>query len=183
MDSIANLVVSTAERSVSKTKGEIIKEAQRIEESTLFSSKGHFNAGALFSWVHHLLGLPMVILAAIVGASAFGRFDKNGSWAGTLSIIVVVLSSISTFLNPNKRTAEHVIAGSKYDALMNKVRIFRTIECWEDNSDQILSERLKRHSEDKTTLNQNSPRIPWLAYRMAKWGIQKGEAEYAVDKS
>lgn len=177
-----NAIITTAERGVSKTKVEIIKEAMRIEESALLSSKGHFNAAALFGKVHISLGLPMVVLAAVAGASAFSRFDKDGTLTGALAIVVVILSSISTFLNPNKRASEHLNAGNKYDALLNKVRIFRTIECWEQSSDQVLSERLKRHSEDKTTLNQNSPQIPWLAYRLAKWGIQKGEAEYMVDK-
>ena len=177
-----NTIITTAERSVSRTKEEIIKEAMRIEESTQFSSKSHFNAAAIFGWVHLLLGLPMVIFAAVVSASAFALFDKDGTMTGTLAIAIVILSSISTFLNPNKRASEHLNAGNKYDALLNKVRIFRTIECWEQDSDQVLSERLKRHSEDKTTLNQNSPQIPWPAYRLAKWGIRKGEAEYAVDK-
>lgn len=177
-----NAIITTAERGVSKTKEEIIKEAMRIEESALLSSKGHFNAAALFGKIHILLGLPMVVLAAVAGAAAFSRFDKDGTLTGALAIVVVILSSISTFLNPNKRASEHLNAGNKHDAVLNKVRIFRTIECWEQSSDQVLSERLKRHSEDKTTLNQNSPQIPWLAYRLAKRGIQKGEAEYMADK-
>jgi hypothetical protein len=89
---------------------------------------------------------------------------------------------MSTFLNPNKRASEHLNAGNKYDALLNKVRVFRTIECWEESSDQVLSERLKRHSEDKNMLNQSSPQTPRFAYWLAKWGIRKGEGEYRVDK-
>jgi hypothetical protein len=172
-------VTATAERSISKTREEIIKEAMRIEESALFSSKGHFNTAALFGLVNLSLGLPMVVLAAVAGASAFSQFDKDGTLTGTLSIVVVILSSINTFLNPNKRASEHRTAGNKYDALLNRVRIFRTIECWEGDSDKdkVLTERLMRHSEDKTTLNQHSPQILWLAYHLAKWGIRKGEAE------
>lgn len=177
-----NEIVTTAERSVSKTRGEIVKEAKRIEESALFSSKGHFKAAALWGQFHIALGLPMVVLAAVAGASAFARFDSDNTLTGILSIIVVVLSSISTFLNPNRKASEHLNAGNKYDALLNKVRIFRTIECWDESSDQVVSERLKRHSEDKGTLNQNSPQIPWPAYLLAKRGIRKGEAEYDVDK-
>lgn len=175
--------MSTGEKVVSKTREEIIKEAKRIEESALYSSKGHFSAAALSGWLHVVLGLPMVILAALAGASAFTRYDKDGVVTGFLSIVIVVLSSINTFLNPNKKVAEHMNAGNRYDALLNKIRIFRTIECWEENSDQVLSERLKRHSEDKSVLNQNSPQISWLAYLLAKWGIRKGEADFEVDKS
>lgn len=178
-----NDIVTTAERGISKTREEIVKEAKRIEESALFSSKGHFKAAALWGQFHIAFGLPMVVLAAVAGASAFSQFDKDNTLAGFLSIIVVVLSSISTFLNPHKKASEHLMAGNKYDALLNKVRIFRTIECWDETSDQVLSERLKRHSEDKSTLNQNSPQIPWPAYLLAKRGIRKGETEYDADKS
>lgn len=177
-----NGIVTTAERAISKTREEIIKEAKRIEEGALFSSKGHFKAAALWGQFHIGLGLPMVVLAAVAGAAAFAQFDSDTTLTGVLSIIVVVLSSISTFLNPNKKASEHLNAGNKYDALLNKVRIFRTIECWDESSDQILSERLKRHSEDKSILNQISPQIPWPAYLLAKRGIRKGEAEYDVDK-
>src|SRR5439155_4231784 len=163
-----NGIVTTAERSVSKTREEIVKEAKRIEESALFSSKGHFKAAAIWGQFHILLGLPMVVLAAIAGATAFAHIDRDSTLTGTLSIIVVVLSSISTFLNPNKKASEHLNAGNKYDALLSKVRIFRTIECWDESSDQVLTERIKRHAEDKGNLNQTSPQISALAYRLAK---------------
>jgi hypothetical protein len=126
--------------------------------------------------------MPTVVVAGVAGAAAFARMDSDGQIAGYLSLVVVVLSSISTFLNPNKRAAEHLQAGNKSDALMNKVRIFRTIECWEETIDQVLSERLKRHAEDKAMLNQSSPQIPWIAYRLAILGIARGEGEYSVDK-
>ena len=183
MGEIVNNIVTTAERIVSKTKEELIKEAKRIEESSLYSSKGHFKAASMWGQFHIVLGLPMVVLAAVAGASAFAQYDTEKNLAGVLSIVVVVLSSISTFLNPNKRAAEHLNYANKYDALLNKVRIFRTIECWEESSDQVLSERLKRFSEDKSTLNQNSPQIPWAAYMLAKQGIKHGEAQYQVDEN
>lgn len=173
---------TTSERNVSKTREEICREAQRMEESLLFSSKGHFNDATICGWMHLALGLPMVVLAAIAGASAFSQFDKQGTLAGVLSVVVVVLSSISTFLNANKRASEHLNAGNKYDALLNKVRIFRTIECWEHDADQMLTDQIKRLSEDKNTLNQSSPQVSWFAYKMTKKGIEKGEASYQADK-
>jgi hypothetical protein len=173
---------TTSERPVSKAHDEIVKEAARIEEAALYSSKGHFKSAELWGWSHMALGLPTVVLAAVVGAAAFARLDEDGQVAGYLSIVVVVLTSIATFLNPNKKASEHLHAGNKYDALLNKVRIFRTIECWEETSDHVLSDRLKRHSEDKATLNQSCPQVSWIAYRLAKCGIERGEGDYSVDK-
>ena len=177
-----NQTTELVERAVSKSKEAIIKEAQRIEESALLSSKGHFRAATMWGQFHIGLGLPTVVLAALAGASAFAQFDKENTVAGVLSIVIVVLSSISTFLNPNKKASVHLNAGNKYDALRDKVRIFRTIECWEESSEKNLSELLMRHSEDKSNLNQTSPQIPQIAYRLAKSGIKKGEADYEADK-
>jgi hypothetical protein len=171
---------STAERAVSRTHEEIVKEAARIEEASSLTSKAHFKAAEMWGWFHIALGLPTVIIAGVAGAAAFGKLDAGGTLAGYLSIAIVVLSSITTFLDPNKRASEHLNAGNKYDALLNKLRIFRTIECWEE-PDEVLSDRVKRYSDDKSALNQSCPQVSTTVYRLAKRGIQQGEANYSVD--
>jgi len=76
----------------------------------------------------------------------------------------------------------HRNAGNKYDSLMNKTRIFWSIECWQIDSDEILTEKLKYLSEQKDNLNQSCPQIPRIAYNWAKKGIAAGEAKYKVDE-
>ncbi len=174
--------VTTAERPVSRPKEEVIREAKRIEESLLYSSKGHFAASHFWSKFHLWVGVPMVILSGVAGASALSKFDSGGTIAGVLSIVVVTLSSVMTFLNPNEKANAHLSAGNQYDALMNKVRMFWSIECWKNESDDVLAEKLAHLSDQKDKLNQGSPQIPQLAYNRAKKGIQGGEAEYRVDK-
>ena len=174
--------VTTAERPVSRPKEEVIREAKRIEESLLYSSKGHFAASHFWSKFHLWVGVPMVILSGVAGASALSKFDSGGTIAGLLSIVVVTLSSVMTFLNPNEKANAHLSAGNQYDALMNKVRMFWSIECWRNESDDVLAEKLAHLSDQKDKLNQDSPQIPRRAYNKARKGIQGGEAEYRVDK-
>jgi hypothetical protein len=86
----------------------------------------------------------MVLCAAVAGASALGKFDPSGIVSGVLSILVlsilvVCLSSVMTFLNPNDKAGAHLTAGNRYDALMNTVRIFWSIECWRTSSDELLT--------------------------------------------
>src|SRR3989339_477319 len=147
---------TTAEQPISKAKDEIIKEAQRIEESGLYSSKGHFAAAHFWTNFHLWIGIPMVILAAIAG-SAF--ICNNNTLGGIFSIVVTILSAVMTFLNPNERANGHLAAGNHYDALQNNVRIFRTIDCWRDDTEQMLTERLKNFSTQKNQLNQSSAQI------------------------
>lgn len=172
----------TAEKPVSKTKDEIIKEAKRIEESSLFSAKGHFEAAKFWGNFHLFIGVPVVILSAIAGASALSQFDYSKAIAGFLSILVAALTSLMTFLNPNEKSSVHQEAGNNYDALQNKVRMFWSIDCWKEKSEDVLTEKLVQFSEHKNKLNLNSPLIPWFAYQSAKKGIERGEAEFKVDK-
>ena len=173
---------TTAERPVSKPKQQIIREAQRIEESLLYSSKGHFAASHLWSTFHLWIGIPMVILSGVAGASALSKFDAGGTVAGILSIVVVTLSAVMTFLNPNQKASAHLNAGNHYDALLNSARMFWSIDCWKSESDEVLAEKLAHLCDQKNRLNQSCPQIPRWAYNRARKGIQDGESDYRVDK-
>ncbi len=176
-----NNQLTTAERVVSKAREEIITEAKRIEESLLYSSKGHFAAASRWGYFHLGVGVPMVILASISSATALAAFSAGKTIAGVCSIIVTVLSALITFLNPKERSGTHLNAANSYDSLMNKARIFWSIDCWRDESDQVLTEKLKYLSEQKDKLNQSYPQVPFWAYQTAKRGIESGEANYAID--
>ena len=172
---------TTDERPASQTRDEVVREAKRIEEGLLYSSKGHFAASHFWSNFHLWIGIPMVVLSALAGATALSAIDPSHIVAGLLSIVVAVLSAVATFLNANERVSAHLSAGNSYDALMNKVRIFWAIDCWRDESEQVLTERLKYFSEQKDDLNRKCPQIPRWAYKKGKTGILSGEATYRVD--
>ena len=175
----------TAEVSISRSVEEIIKEAKRIEESTLFSAKGHFAAAEIWSRFHLGIGIPNAISAAVAGAIAFS-FSSN-FWihltAGTLSIIAAGLAALLTFLNPNEKAAAHLNGGNNYDALNAKVRIFWTVECWAEKSSRILTQKLKDFADQKDKLNRTCPQIPSWACRRARRGIEAGEGSYNVDQT
>ena len=171
--------MTTAEQPVSKAKLEIMKESKRIEESSLYSAKGHFVVAHTWANFHLFIGVPIVVLAAIAGSSFI---NNDNILAGILSLVVAALSAVMTFLNPNERSSSHLNAGHSYDVLQNEVRIFRTIDCWREESEQILTERLKNYSGQKGKLNHGSPQIPWWAYQIAKRGIKAGEGSFEVDK-
>lgn len=173
---------TTLEKTPSKTKDEIIKEAQRIEESSLYSAKGHFVAASLWSHFHLIIGIPIVIMSAIAGLSILSELDKTKAIGVTLTLSITGLSALMTFLNPNAKSNTHLNSGNSYDALNNKIRIFRTIDCWREKSEDVLTEKIKYFSEQKDKLNSASPQIHWIAYQLAKRGLEKGEAEFRVDK-
>ncbi|MCK4905755.1 SLATT domain-containing protein [bacterium] len=167
---------------VSTTQKAVIKEAKRIEESALCTAKGHFAAAQFWANFHLWVGIPTAILATIASASALGQFDNHNIIAGILSIIVVALTALATFLNPNEKANVHLNSGNNYDAFQSRARIFWTIDCWEEESEQVLTSRLKDLSEQRDKLNRGSPQVPAWAYIIARKGIKEGEADYKVDK-
>jgi hypothetical protein len=174
---------TTEERPQSRTKEAIIEEAKRIEENCRYTSRGHFVAAHFWSNFHLWVGIPIVILSAVAGTSALSQFDNHTFVAGVISIIVVVLSATATFFNPRERANIHLSTGNNYDSLLTKARMFWTIDCWQEDSERILTEKLKNLSEERNRLNRECPQVPRFAYLRAKRGIKEGEATYEVDKT
>ena len=163
-------------------KENMIKEARRIEEDSLYSAKGHFVAANFWTNFHLWIGVPTAILAAIAGASALSQFDNHNIIAGILAIVVTALTAVTTFLNPNEKANSHRNAGNKYNSLRNKARVFFEIDCCGGSSYEELIKQLKELVKQRDGLNQNSPQIPIRAYKKARKGIEEGEADYKVDE-
>lgn len=174
--------VTTEEKPVSIALEGIVKEAKRIEENCLYTSRSHFVMAHLWTNFHLWIGVPTIILAAIAGAIAFAQFPGHNIIAGFLAIIIAILTGITTFLNPKERANIHLTAGNNYDSLLSRVRIFRTIDCWRENPEELLANRLRDFSEQRDRLNRDSPQPLKWAYKKAKKGIEEGEANYRVDK-
>jgi len=177
-----NEIISTQEETISKPKDAIIIEAKQIEENCLFTAKGHYVCAQFWSKFHLWIGIPTVILAAVTGTLIFVKSDKVNITAGVLSILIIVLSAITTFLNPKETASSHLNAGNNYDSLMTKARMFWSIQCKIESSDLVLTEKLRELAEFRDRLNRESPQIPYLAYKKAKKGIEKGETSHTILK-
>ncbi len=163
-----------------ETKEKIIKEAKRIEEDSLYSSKGHFYAAQSWASFHLWIGVSVSIMAAIAGASALSQFNNHQIVAGLLAIIVSTTSAVSTFINPNEKAITHHNAGNRYNNLRNRSRIFGEIDV-DLETDESLLENLKTLCTERDKLNNKSPQIPKWAFLKAKEGIKDGEAQYKVE--
>ena len=182
---MADTISTTSEAEPSKARGEIAIEASRIEEGALFSSKRHFETARIWGWFHWITGLPLVVLAALSNASTstIEVVDSIAPISTYIPLALLLLSVLSTFIDAQKRMVAHQSCGNAYDALVNEVRIFRTIGCASDEVDKVLTAQLENLSNQKDRLNETSPATPWPAYLLAKIGIWMGQAEYAVDKA
>jgi len=176
---MAEEITTIQERVVSRSKHEVINEAKRLHENCLITSKSHFVEARFWENLHLWIGIPTVILAGVTGTLAFADVKLL---AGILAMVLVVLTSITTFLNPKEQGNSHLTAANNYDALMTKIRIFWSIDCWSEESDDLLTDRLRRFCEERDKLNRECPQPFRWSYRAAKKGIEEGEAEYFIDK-
>lgn len=155
------------------------REAERIEEDSMYSSKSHFNAEKIWERRHYCLGIPSTVLSAITGAALI---KSNPGLASICALAASLLTGLMTFLKPNERASMHRSAAGQFLSLRNEVRSFREIELLRNNRLDDLTEILKTLSTKRNELNQKSPSIPRRAFVAARKGIEEGEATHKVDQ-
>jgi hypothetical protein len=109
---------------LSETKSAIRDELLRMEEDCTHSGKAHFNASSRWIFWHYFFGIPSVILATAAGAAFFKDYPII---AGSMTLVVAILTGLMTFLKPSERSASHKSSGDQYLALRNDSRVFREI--------------------------------------------------------
>jgi hypothetical protein len=82
----------------------------------------HYLATLHFAGLHYWLGIPLVLLTAMVGRSVFAapqqkRHASGRVAIGVLSVSATVLAALQTFLSNNERAEKHRMAGARYRAL------------------------------------------------------------------
>jgi len=74
--------------------------------------------------IYMLLDIPTAILSAIAGASALSQRPDSALFAGLLALLVSVLTSVTTFLNPGQIAQAHKTASSAYRTAQGRFRLF-----------------------------------------------------------
>lgn len=157
----------------------LCREAERLEEDAIYSSKSHFNAENTWVLRHYWLGVPATVLGAIAGAALV---KSQPELASLFTLMASLLTGLMTFLKPNDRAAMHRAAAGQFLALRNETRFFREIELLDTARLDELPDKLKALSSARNELNQKSPSIPRSAFVAARKGIEEGEATHKVDK-
>jgi hypothetical protein len=168
---------------VEPIRAKIIEEAKHIENDTLYSAKGHYEAAKYWRNLHLLIGIPTVVLSATAGASALTQFDYHNIIAGFLAITVAALTALTTFLNPNEKANSHQNAGDKFSAIRNGVRMFYNIDSSLATPEHELIRQLKDFAKQRDELNQSSLPISGWAYKTAQRVIKNKAIETANTQS
>jgi hypothetical protein len=113
-----------------------MEEAEANQKQTLLkqwwyraniNQQAHYLAGLRFAWLNRFLGIPTVILTAIVGTAVFASLTEgqvSPEWqiaAGLLSILATVLAALQTFLGYSERAANHRRASAEFGAIRREI--------------------------------------------------------------
>lgn len=152
--------------------------AQDLWKDTYVSAMGHIFAADSWTNIHLALGIVSTVLAAAIGASIFSQAEHLVAISGVISLIVVVATALSTFLNAEKRSVSHHQVGANYLALSNKVAILVTVSMTlkKKNYEDIANELIKL-SQEREELLKDSPPLSARFRNLAKKNWDASEKE------
>ena len=124
------------------------------------------------------LGVPVVVLTAIVGTSIFASVSGGGAAvgvriaAGTISLIAGALASIQTFLRFGARSEQHRVAAERWAAVRREIEKTRALTAEEVGDPKQLLDHIQARMDE---VAQKSPAMP-----KRRWTLALAKQERAV---
>lgn len=156
----------------------IKKEAERIKEDSIYSSKGHFESSKFWRYFNYIL--MIVSIASLVLCLVLTFSDYNKIVVGIFGIISAFITVILIFLNPQEKYIAHQNSANKYLSLKNRARIFLDIESFEMDLER-QKYYIKFLDFERNTINENSLPIMNMYYKNAKKQIESDKTKYKID--
>lgn len=102
------------------------KQVEEWRDDMALIFRAQYESSLKTQRLNYWVGIPSAVLSAIVGTSIFAALDNNPSATdkiivGCTSILVVVLTSLQTFLRYSERAEAHRMAGAKFAGLSKEL--------------------------------------------------------------
>ena len=107
---------------------------------------------------HYALGLPIVVLSALASTSAFSDIQYSDVAAGSIALVVAVLSALVTFLNPHKEAELHRAASANHRSLGFRARTI-VDDFYLGTPHAPLVKRLRALEDEREKLIRESPSL------------------------
>lgn len=159
-------------------------EAKRLLVDSIYTGRGHQQAGGRWATYNTWLGVPTAVLTALLaGAAGISALNDRFPWlTASLAFAAAIASAAHGFLRPGERAEEHSLKGNRFIALRNDARFFRQVELQSRIAPDELSGRLRALRQRYHDMNEAPPlHIPQQDYQAAKASIERGESNYEND--
>jgi conflict system pore-forming effector with SLATT domain len=117
---------------VSPLSKTVVDRLRDWESRASAAAEVHFQVAEDLSKWNISLGIPVVVLSAIVGTGVFATLTQNVDAgiriaAGTISVIAAVLASVQTFLRFGERSERHRHAAERWSAIRREIEKARAL--------------------------------------------------------
>jgi len=131
---------------------------ERWLRNTKRSQIANYDAANYYSSINTRLGIPAVILSAIVGTSVFATLQSSiALWirivVGIFSVIAAVFSSLQTFLKSDERASKHRSSAAEYGTIKRDIDELLVMH---KESEQDFNERISRIRDRMDNLSRVS---------------------------
>ena len=123
----------------------------------------HYRSATALRRAHAFLGVPVVVLTAVVGTSVFATLSKAEVSTsvrvavGAVSLGAAVLAGLQTFFRFGERAERHVIAADWYAALYRETSQVRAMPPSLRGAPKECLDRLRK---EMSKIGQQAPDIP-----------------------
>lgn len=150
-----------------------IIEEWRRDMKLIFGA--HYASAVEAKRLNYRLGIPVVVLSAIVGTSVFAALGSDPSpiakiTVGCVSMLVVVLAALQTFMRYAEHAEKHREAGAKFAALHKEID--QLLVC-PPKDDEELSRWMTSFRERWDKLSLESPTTSSSTWVQRKKQLQK----------
>jgi len=130
---------------------------------------GHYRQSLQYRRQHLCLGIPVVVLSAVVGTAVFSTLNEAETpifikiILGSTSMLTAALASLQTFLNYDSLSEKHLGAATKLSAIKKEIEE-KTIVLTED---QELTDFIEQVRLKWTSVTDEYPQISdriWVRY-------------------
>jgi hypothetical protein len=127
----------------------------------------HDRAAELWGNMHLILGTMATVISAVIGAGIFAKSTDLVTAAGILSLILVVLTALSTFLNSEQRSAAHFKAKTDFAVLSHDVKAYVDIyvRVKHEKLDQLIL-KVEGFDARMDDLLQKTPRLSRYYFKL-----------------
>lgn len=154
-------------------------EAQRLQESAMYSAQGQFEASKVWRVWNWLLGGLTGAASGLAGVLTFAT-DELQVLSGCLALAAAVTAAADTTTKPDKRAERAHASANEYLSIQAATRKFQLLDVPTRELHE-LRQMLDDFSARADAVNKASDPIPGFAYRKAGRNISKGGQSYAVD--
>jgi hypothetical protein len=148
----------------------------------------HAMSAADFGRRGRMLGVPVVILAAIVGTGIFASISRevvSTTWkivAGLLAALAATLSALQTFLNYGVLAEKHKAAELAFGALRRDLE--RALDSGPLNA-EARAAIMKEIGGHWTSIEREAPTVPDYIHHLAakEVGVREGNSNRALEES